>query len=368
MPGFLRDVFVANPHDAVISEALSDIQDDWLRPVGRGGLVSGAIAGAVASLDDPYAQYQTPNAYSSFNNPSPTQFAGIGVTILPVRAGLAVQEVIPGGPADHAGIQPGDVITSVGGRPLAKLSSARSTALIKGRVGTRVTLGVARGTRHLTFTLTRELISEPLVTDRIVTYHGVRLGYIYLPTFDVPGIHTDVAANLELLLHQGVRGIILDLRDNGGGLVTEAQLIVSMFLRHGVIVTTRARSEASQTVSATGDPIAPSIPLAVLVNGGTASAAEITTGALQEHHRAVIVGTRTYGKGVFQEILPLSNGGAITITVGRYYLPNGTNLGAGGLKRGPGIKPNVIVGAGPANETTDPQLEAAERVLAAEAR
>ena len=109
-----------------------------------------------------------------------------------------------------------------------------------------------------------------------------------------------------------------------------------MFLAHGVIVTTRGRTQPTQMLSATGHPIAPTIPLAVLVNRDTASAAEIATGALQDHHRAVIVGTRTYGKGVFQEIQPLSNGGAIVITVGQYYLPDGQNLGAGGLRRGPG--------------------------------
>ncbi len=123
---------------------------------------------------------------------------------------------------------------------------------------------------------------------------------------------------------------MLDLRDNRGGLVSEAQLVVSMFVAHGVIVPAR-RSQPTQTIGATGSPIAPAIPLAVLVNQDTASTAEIVTGALQDHHRAVVVGTRTYGKGVFQELRPLSNGGALDITVGQYYLPNGENLGGGGL-------------------------------------
>jgi len=140
-----------------------------------------------------------------------------------------------------------------------------------------------------------------------------------------------------------------------------------MFIAHGVIVTTRGRAEPTDTLDATGHPIDPSLPMAVLVNGDTASAAEIVTGALQDHHRAVVVGTHTYGKGVFQEIRPLSNGGAIDITVGEYFLPNGHNLGAGGLKRGAGITPNVIVTAQP-TATSDPQLQAALRLLAAKAR
>ncbi len=225
----------------------------------------------------------------------------------------------------------------------------------------------ARLAHALTFTLTRRLISTPIVRPRWTRYHGVKIGVIELPTFDVPGVHGDVAENLELLLHQGVKGVVLDLRDNGGGLVTEAQLVVSMFLKHGVIVTTRGRTQAPATISATGDTIAPTIPLVVLVNADTASAAEIVTGALRDHHRATVVGTRTYGKGVFQEIQPLSNGGAIVVTVGQYYLPDGENLGAGGLRRGPGIKPDVTVKDGPGAKG-DPQLQAALGILAARAR
>ena len=204
------------------------------------------------------------------------------------------------------------------------------------------------------------------MTGTLEHYHGLEFGVIDLPTFDVPGIHAQVAQTLESLLHQHVKGIVLDLRYNPGGLVTEAQLVVSMFLSKGVIVTTRGRTQPTQVVRATGHPIAPTIPLAVLVNRDTASAAEIATGALQDHHRAIVVGTRTYGKGVFQEIQPLSNGGAIVVTVGQYYLPDGQNLGAGGLRRGPGIKPNVLVSAAP-TATSDPQLAAALRILAARA-
>jgi carboxyl-terminal processing protease len=366
MPSFLRSAFVSNPRDVAIDEALSDIQRDFFRPLGRTGLIDGAIRGAVASLADPYAQYQTPKDYNNFTNPPAHPFAGVGITVNAVHGGLRVQEVIPGSPADRAGMAPADMITAVDGGSLATVSSQRALTLIRGRAGTKVTLTVRRRARRLTFTLTRRLISTPLVSAAVVPYHGVRVGVIVLPTFDVPGIHGDVAQNVELLRHQGAKGVVLDLRDNGGGLVTEAQLVVSMFLRRGVIVTTRGRNQPTETIRATGDPIAPKIPLAVLVNGNTASAAEIATGALQDHHRAVIVGTRTYGKGVFQEIQPLSNGGAVIVTVGQYYLPNGTNLGAGGLRRGPGIKPDVIVAAGSSN-TRDPQLQAALKAVAARA-
>jgi carboxyl-terminal processing protease len=167
-------------------------------------------------------------------------------------------------------------------------------------------------------------------------------------------------------LHEGVRGIVLDLRANGGGLVEEARLISSLFIAHGTIVSTRGRTQPSETITATGDPLAPTIPLVVLVDHDTASSSEITTAALQDHHRATVVGTHTFGKGVFQEEEPLSNGGALDITVGEYFTPNGRNLGGGGVKQGAGITPEVPL----ANDVIDtPQgLTAALNTLAAKVK
>jgi carboxyl-terminal processing protease len=365
LPGFLRSAFVANSQDRVIDEALSDIQHDYYHPVGRRGLIDGSIAGAVATLKDPYAGYDTPAAYSAFNHP-PDQKSGVGVDVTSTRTGLLIQNVIPGLPASRAGIRAGDVITAVNGRALSGLGSTTSINLILGRAGTSVTLGLERGGRRLNVTLKRQVISTPIVVYTVARYHGVRIGIIDLPTFDVEGIHGEAAQALESLLARHVKAVVLDLRDNGGGLVTEAQLVASMFISHGVIVTTRGRTQPTQTIDATGHPLAPRLPMVVLVNGNTASAAEIVSGALQDHHRAVIVGTRTYGKGVFQEIRPLSNGGALDITVGQYFLPNGKNLGAGGLNRGAGITPDVIVSTR-SSAKADPRVDAALRILAAKA-
>jgi carboxyl-terminal processing protease len=367
MPGFLRSVFVANSGDTVLSEALSDIQHDYFHPVSRTGLINGSLAGAVASLRDPYATYDTPAVFHSFNNPTPQRVSGVGIDVSTTKQGLLVEDVIPGAPAARGGIVAGDLITAVDGRSLAGLSSDAATKLIRGPAGSRVTLTVVRNGRRSQAMLRREFISEPLVIPTTSSYDGVEIGVIELPTFDVEGIHVAVAAALRSLLARHVKAIVLDLRDNPGGLVTEAQLVASMFIAHGRIVTTRGRSQPTVRLYATGHPIAPTLPMAVLVNGGTASAAEIVTGALQDDHRAVVVGTHTYGKGVYQEILPLSNGGSIGITVGQYYLPDGQNLGAGGLRRGAGIKPNVVVSAAP-TATSDPQLQAALRLLAAKAR
>ena len=139
---------------------------------------------------------------------------------------------------------------------------------------------------------------------------------------------------------------MLDLRANGGGLVEEARLTASVFIAKGTIVSTRGRSQPSQLLTASGHAIAPSVPVVVLVDGNTASAAEIVAAALQDHRRATVVGTHTFGKGVFQEEQPLSNGGALDITVGEYFTPSGRNLGGGGVREGAGITPEVLVAHG----------------------
>ena len=157
---------------------------------------------------------------------------------------------------------------------------------------------------------------------------------------------------------------MLDLRANGGGLVEEARLIASVFVSKGTIVSTRGRRQPSQTLTATGDAISPRVPAVVLVDHNTASAAEIVTAALQDHRRATVVGTHTFGKGVFQEEEPLSNGGALDITVGEYFTPDGRNLGGGGVKQGAGITPEVLVRNG---VDGNHGLEVALRTLAAKA-
>jgi carboxyl-terminal processing protease len=190
---------------------------------------------------------------------------------------------------------------------------------------------------------------------------------VALATFATPGAHAQVYAAVRRRLKEGAKGIVLDLRHNGGGLVKEAQLVASAFLPEGKIVSLRGRGVAPETLNATGAPIAPKTPLVVLVDRDTASASEIVTGALQDHHRAKVVGTRTFGKGVFQEVIELDNGGALDITAGQYFTPSGRNLGGGGVKPGAGLKPDVKVKDNP-KTTRDEGLDRALHVLAAEVR
>ncbi len=371
LPPALREAFVAGANGTSVDQALTDIEHDYFRRLGVAQVENHAIGGAIAGLHDPYALYQTPAQFRDFAKaPSPTRFGGIGVSVVPVVRGLLVKSLLRGSPAARAGIKPGDLIVSGDGRSFAGKPSSYSTGVIRGATGTSLTLTFARGAHERTVSLRRIAITEPpppIVSGHLVVFDHVKIAVIALETFEVTGVHAQVATALRRLLTRGARAVILDLRDNGGGLVTEAQLVASLFIRRGVIVTTRGRAQPTETLRATGRPLATSQPMVVLVNGYTASAAEIVAGALQADRRARIVGTHTYGKGVYQEVRALPNRGAIDITVGEYYLPNGRNLGGGGLRRGSGLQPNVLVRA-PVTARTDPALMAALRLLAASLR
>ncbi|HEV2998296.1 MAG TPA: S41 family peptidase [Solirubrobacteraceae bacterium] len=379
IPSFMRGTFVKGNETRVVGTALDRISSDYYRPVGSAQLTDASIAGAVASLHDRFSHYLSPSEFKGFN--APASFSGIGVSVRGVSVngpgvpgpprGLGIVQVFDSSPAQEAGLRVGDVIVSVDGRSLAGLSEGFDTTLIRGRPGTDVRLGVespgstheahgahgARGGhgphgahgahgRVREVRVTRETISEPVVASATRVVHGVRLGMVALAAFS-EGAHGEVIRAVEKVLHEGARGIVLDLRGNGGGLVKEAQLIASLFLPEGApIVTTRGRAQPTQTIRAVGGQIPPGIPMVVLVDGNTASSAEIVTAALQDHRRAGVVGVRTFGKGVFQEEEPLSNGGALDITVGEYFTPDGRNLGGGGIKQGAGITPEVRVRRG----------------------
>jgi carboxyl-terminal processing protease len=349
LPAFARSSLVAHADTRVVDEAIERIADDYYRPVGKSSLANASVAGAVASLHDRFSHYLSPKEFHDFDEPP--SFTGIGVEVQPARRGLEIARVFNSSPASRARLKVGETIVAVNGRSIAGMAPDRARALIVGPPGTDVTLSIeahaghtAHGGAH-TVKLTRATISEPVVASATKTVHGVKLGLVALSTFS-PGSHGEVREAVEKVRREGAKGIVLDLRGNGGGLVEEAQLIASVFVEHGPIVTTRARSLPTQTLSAVGDAIGASIPVVVLVDGNTASASEIVTAALQDHRRATVVGTHTFGKGVFQEEMPLSNGGALDITVGEYFTPNGRNLGGGGIKQGAGVAPEVVVAHG----------------------
>jgi carboxyl-terminal processing protease len=286
--------------------------------------------------------------------------------VVAVPRGLRVVTTYDGSPARRAKIRPGDVIVAADGRSLAGKAAAHGSDRIKGPPGTEVRLTVATGAKRRTLTVTRARVTVPVVASQLRRVDGHKLGVVRLAGF-TSGAHGEVAGALRKLLARGAKGFVFDLRGNGGGLVSEAQLIASEFLESGVIVSTRGRSVDSQTLHAEGDAIVPKAPLVVLVDKDSASASEIVTGALQDDNRATVVGTETFGKGVFQQILDLSNGGALDITAGQYFTPSGRNLGGRGVHTGAGIKPDVFAKDRPRTRA-DEGLDKALAVLAGKLR
>ncbi len=362
LPGFMRDVFSADHETEVVDVAIDRIKSDYYRPVKNGALTNASIAGAVASLDDRFSNYLSPSEYKSFGHAG--SFSGIGVEVHPNRLGLLIEQVFDSSPAARAGLRTGELIIAVGTRKLRGLASSASTSLITGRPGTDVTLTLRRDRRDRSVTITRATISEPVVASEMRTLHSIKLGVDALSMFS-SGSHAELRSAIERQLRAGARGLVLDLRHNGGGLVSEAQLIASIFIPSGVIVTTRGRTQPTVTLRALGGAIPSRLPVVVLVDQDTASASEIVTAALQDHHRATVVGTHTFGKGVFQEVEELPNGGALDITVGEYFTPNGRNLGGGGVKQGAGITPDVLV---PHGVDSDHGLAVALHTLAAKVK
>jgi carboxyl-terminal processing protease len=290
----------------------------------------------------------------------------VGIDVVPNPKGLLVVDVFPGAPAAKAGIRHGDVIVAVGGIKLAGHSAEFASRLIRGPAGTHVSLTVERGGRQLSFSIVRARVAVPVASGSIVSYHGVPIGSLRLTTFS-SGSGAELRADVAKVLRRHPRALILDLRENGGGLLDEAVNVSSIFVPDGTIVTTRGRSQPTQVFTAKGNAIAPRIPMVVLVDRNTASAAEIVTGALRDRGRATVVGTHTYGKGVFQEILPMPNGGALDITVGEYFTPNGQNLGGGGVREGKGIQPAVYASDKP-GAPGDQALTVAEQTVTAHLR
>jgi carboxyl-terminal processing protease len=366
LPSPLRSAFVDQGNGQLVNEALDILSRDYYRPIDRSQLTDKGLAAAVASLNDPYSHYFNPSDYHAFLNQSDPHLSGIGIEVLPEKQGLRITEVFPDSPAARAGLQRGDLIVSVGGVSLANRSNSFGSRLIKGRAGTKVKLTVVNGKQKRDVVITRANLVVPVASSDLLTYHGMKIGVVRLTSF-TDGSSGELRLQVEKVLRAGAQALILDLRGNGGGLLDEAVKVASIFIPDGTIVSTDGRSQPRQVYVAKGNAIAPRIPMVVLVDRGTASASEIVTGALKDRGRAKVVGTHTYGKGVFQEIETLPNGGALDITVGEYFTPSGRNLGGGGVREGAGIQPDVYA-AGTPHGAHDAALSAAEQTVAAEVR
>jgi carboxyl-terminal processing protease len=363
MPPLLREVFV-DESAGLTAEASELIEDDYYRSVSQDDLIDSSLQGMVRGLrrhySDRFSEYFSPQALARFNEEIAGRFSGVGLTVTQVEDGLGVQSVFKRSPAERAGIEVGDTIVSVDGRSIAGLSTAAAASRIKGPEGTEVTVGVRDGAKGKPrdVELTREQIAVPVVSSRLKTVSGRKLGYLRMASF-TEGVHGIVAAQVRRLQEKGAQGLVLDLRGNGGGLLDEAVLTASVFLPEGeVVVSTRSRSQGDAVYKTKGGNL-PALPIAILIDRNTASAAEILTAALADDAGAKTVGTRSYGKGVFQQEVGLSNGGALKLTVGEYFTPKGVNLA------GKGIHPDLRAPDLPST-ARDEGLERALGVLAAE--
>lgn len=337
LPSALRDAFV-DEQTAVNAEAIDVIRDNYFREVDAGRLDDAALDGMVEELrrryKDRFSHYFDPRQLDRFDEVTSGHFSGVGLNVSEVKRGLRVARVFPDAPAGRAGIRVGDVIVSVNGRSIAGEDSSIATARIKGPAGTEVRLGVLRPStdRVRRLVVERARVSIPVVASSLRRAAGERVGYVQLVTFS-RGAHEQLNERLERLQRRDVGGIVLDLRGNGGGLLQEAVIIASLFLEDGQrVVSTDARGEGRRVYDAIADPPFGDLPVVILVNRDSASASEILAAALSDHDRATVVGTRTFGKGVFQQVIDLSNGGALDLTVGEYFTPDGDSLADKGFQ------------------------------------
>jgi carboxyl-terminal processing protease len=340
LPGFARNLFVGSPA-GLTAEGAELIEDNYYRPVGGTELSNSSLQGMVRELrkrhHDRFSEYFSPESRESFNQEIEGQFSGVGLSVVPAKRGLRAVQVFHGSPAAAAGIEPGDTIVAVNGESIAGQSSAEATAKIKGPEGTQVKLGVldAKSGKVRDLKLTRAEVALPNVSSSVKTVHGRKLGYIRMLSFS-EGVHALLASAVRKVEREGAEGIVLDLRGNPGGLLEEAVLSASIFLPKGeVVVSTKSRTQGNSVHETIGGNL-PKVPLVLLIDRNTASSAEILTAALADDAGATVVGTRSYGKGVFQEEKDLSNGGALKLTVGEFFTPNGVNLARSG-----GIHPDV---------------------------
>jgi carboxyl-terminal processing protease len=323
---------------SLFSDVLERVQTDYVEPVPGQTLIENALNGMLTGLD-PHSAYMTEPQWHDMQSETSGRFGGIGLEITEAGGLLQVVSPIDGTPAAAAGLKPGDLITAVDGKSVEGLSLTDAVSAMRGQPNTKVSLIVKRqGVEDpIVVTLTRQIIHLEAVKSRLMGDIGVIRISEFTEQTD-SGVHAAIKS-LRAASGDHLRGLILDLRNDPGGLLDQAIAVSNDFLTSGGIVSTRGRhSDDDQSWSAKpSNDISGNLPILVLTNNGTASAAEIVAGALQDDHRALVLGTQSFGKGSVQTLFPLPGHGAIRLTTARYYTPSGRSI------QGVGITPNVVV-------------------------
>jgi carboxyl-terminal processing protease len=332
----------------VFSEVFGLIKRDYVEPTDDVDLLRQAITGMLGGLD-PHSSYLTPDSFEDIQIGTQGKFGGLGIEVTMEDGLIKVITPIDGTPAARGGVEPGDIIIRLDGTPVKGMSLDDAVTRMRGEVGSEIVLTIVREGRSSTvkITLVRAEIKITSVSSRLLEDN---YGYVRITQFqaDTGAALRRILAQLKADAENNLGGLILDLRNNPGGVLSGAIAVGDAFLDSGIIVSTRGRNDDSTAeYSATNRDYLDGAAIVVLVNGGSASASEIVAGALQDHKRAIIMGSKTFGKGSVQTILPLKNGAALKITTARYYTPEGRSIQA------TGIEPDIVSGDLVFTEQTD---------------
>ena len=322
----------------LFGEVLENIQKDYVDEVDQGEMMDSAINGVLQSLD-PYSAYMSPELFREMQTDTRGEFGGLGIEIGMESGVVKVISPIDDTPAARAGIKAGDYIVKIGEEQVQGKSLLEAVKLMRGPVGTSINLTVRRKNvkKPLEFKIVRKIIEVQSVSSNTIGKEK-NLGYIRLKSFNENSDKQFLKSVKKFEKNSKIKGYVLDLRNNPGGLLTQAINITDFFLEDGEIVSTKGRkvSETRKFFARKGDEIKGK-PLVVLINNGSASASEIFAGALKDHKRAIILGENSYGKGSVQSIIPLRNGGGIRLTISKYYLPSGKSISE------VGVTPDILV-------------------------
>jgi carboxyl-terminal processing protease len=340
----------------VVWETLTELERDYYRPdkLSAEKLAAGAAKGMVDAVGDPYTTLSSPQQSDLTAAQLRGSFDGIGVELDGRDGQLKIVSPIAGSPAERAGVRSGDVIVAVDGQDVTSLSMDAISGRIRGARGTSVVIALSRDGARLDVTVVRDTIRVESVRGRLLS-SDTPLAYLRISTFSEP-TSQQLREQLGPLLAQGARGVVLDLRGNPGGYLSSAVDVASVFIRDGVVLfQERGGADTSRrTFRTTGNPQAPDVPIVVLVDRGSASAAEIVAGALRDNKRAVLIGEKTFGKGTVQELHKLSDDSQLRVTVAQWLTPSGQ------LVQGEGLAPDLDVAA---VDGADAPLDAAVQYL-----
>ncbi len=321
----------------MFTQAMERIRRAYVEEIDDRTLLENAIRGMLAGLD-PHSSYLSGDDYDLLQETTTGEFGGLGIEVGREDGYIKVISPIDDTPADRAGIQAGDFIIAIDSKPVRELLPEEAANMMRGEPGTEVTVTISReGVEPFDLTIVREVISVASVRSMMLEpgYAYIRVAQFRTNTGD------ELEEELESLYaeHETLKGLVLDLRNNPGGVLQASVKAVDLFIDQGAIVSTRGRMEGNDLAfDATLDTLAPDVPLVVLINNGSASASEIVAGALQDHGRAIVMGTKSFGKGSVQSVLPLDERRALKLTTSRYYTPNGRSIQA------QGIEPDITVG------------------------